>query len=111
MTLKLTKKPASTPTATVTTSIKGKGETVAENMKQESPDLELPANTNPADTPWCQVGFSAGYTHNLGNYQSARVDVSLVIPCKHGEIDKVFEVGKKWVNDRVEALVGELTAE
>lgn len=56
----------------------------------------------------CVVGMEASYTHNLGNYQSARVAVTLQVPCPHDEIDQVFEFAKTWVNDRLEKMTDEL---
>ena len=35
------------------------------------------------ENPWCEVGVDASYTKNLGNYQSAKVGVTLKVPCQH----------------------------
>jgi hypothetical protein len=51
--------------------------------------------------PTCEVGFSAGLTLNLGSYQSARIDVSVRIPCSHGEIDQVYDFARAWVDKRL----------
>ncbi len=109
MPLKITTKPAAAK-ATITKELKENGKTIAEEQTSESPPI-APGSQKTADTPWCQVGFEAGYTHNLGNFQSARIGVHLTIPCQHHEIDQVFEVAKKWVNDRMETLMGELASE
>ena len=52
--------------------------------------------------PYCEVGFEASYTQNMTNYQSARVNVSIKIPCLQGEVDEVFEYAKSWVDEKLE---------
>lgn len=43
-----------------------------------------------SDTP--EVTLSLGWTRNLGNFESLRVDVGLSLPVKHGEtVDATFE--------------------
>jgi hypothetical protein len=60
------------------------------------------------DTPWCEVGFEASFTKNLGNYQSARVNVLVKIPCAHSDLDEVFDYATSWVNGKLEKVVNEL---
>lgn len=54
------------------------------------------------------VSVKAGATINLGNYESARVDVMLSIPCYIEEIDGVYEQAKDWVDTRVSREYEEL---
>ena len=54
------------------------------------------------------VSVKAGATINLGNYESARVDVMLSIPCYIEEIDSVYEQAKDWVDTRVSKKYKEL---
>ena len=61
-----------------------------------------------AGQPWCEVGFEASFTKNLGNYQSARLNVIVKIPCPAGDIDEVFDYARTWVNGKLETLVSEL---
>ena len=65
----------------------------------------------PVAHPFCTVSVAQGYTKNLGNYQSARVDVRIDIPCSHGEIDEVFEYAQTWVDAKLLTLVESLGAE
>lgn len=58
--------------------------------------------------PFCEVGFDASYTHNLGNYQSCRISVSLKVPCQIGEINGVYEMAKEWVDTRMQQLQADL---
>lgn len=109
MPLKITSKKATKPKATVTTELKESGKTVAEEQHEENPDLGTKPNMQ--GDLWCNVGFEAGYTHNLGNYQSARVSVMLTVPCPHGEIDDVYEMAQGWVNERMEKLIEDLNSD
>lgn len=56
----------------------------------------------------CVVGMSMGATRNLGNYQSARVDVTLLVPCEHSEVNDVADFVKGWVEERMNGLVSEI---
>ena len=56
----------------------------------------------------CEVGFEASYTKNLGDYQSARVGVSLKVPCLSAEVDDVFAYASDWVNAKLGKIVEEL---
>lgn len=105
MALKI-KKPAK---AVVTQQELVKGEVVAEDMQQEV--VQQPGAGKPVAEHVCEVGVESSYTHNLGNYKSARVQVSLKVPCLHGEIDDVYDYAEKWVETRMTKLVEELTAE
>ena len=93
------------------------GNVIESDFKQEN--VPLPAAlqgknslmTMPApdsQNPNCEVGFDAGYTHNLGNYSSCRFGVSLKIDCEHSEIDEVFEYATEWVNGKMSKLREEL---
>ena len=106
MGIKITKKPS---TVTETKEFKHKGQTVAEHTETKPwPEIST-AQMQPVNPlGLCEVGMEASYTKNMGDYNSARVQVSLKIPCPHDEINEVFEVAKGWVNERVATMVGEL---
>lgn len=42
-----------------------------------------------------------GLTLNLGNYESARLDVSIEVPCYLEDIENADAFARKWVEDRV----------
>ena len=97
--------------AQTTTTVTDKKQTVSENTTDET--VILPAKAalpveQVAEAP-CEVGIEASYTHNLGDYRSARVQVSLRVPCAKGEIDETFEQVNSWVEARMEQLVNEMT--
>jgi len=47
------------------------------------------------------VGVTVALTMNLGNYESARISVSLNMPCYKEEIDPTFSFVQKWVEQKV----------
>jgi len=74
-----------------------------EAVKQERIRIR-PFQTNPAS-----ISVKAGATVNLGNYESARIDVMLTAPCYIEEIDDMFEHVKDWVDARMIKECKELT--
>lgn len=48
-----------------------------------------------------RVTFEAGMTVNLGNYESAKVSVGVVLPCNPTETDAAFETAKEWATSRL----------
>jgi hypothetical protein len=79
---------------------------IAEDQHQEA--VPMKTEVQMAAQPWCEVGFEASFTKNLGNYQSARLNVIVKIPCPAGDIDEVFDYARTWVNGKLETLVSEL---
>lgn len=57
-----------------------------------------------------QVGVEASMTKNLGNYESVRLQCSLVMPCPTDEINETFEFAQNWVNSKMEDLIDGLEA-
>ena len=55
----------------------------------------------PFHTDTATVSVKGGATINLGNYESARIDVMLVVPCYVEEIDTVFPKVKEWVDAKL----------
>lgn len=53
--------------------------------------------TNPAE-----VNVDYGITLNMGNYESAKINLSVRIPCYKEEIDEAYEFASAWVADRLE---------
>jgi len=47
-----------------------------------------------------KVTVEMGMTVNLGNYESARIAVALVLPCYKEEIEDAYEFGREWVEKR-----------
>lgn len=55
-----------------------------------------------------QVRCELGLTINLGNFESAKLSVGLVVPCYKEESDAAFNFAKKWVAERVAKEVQEI---
>lgn len=56
-----------------------------------------------------EVRFGVGATINMGNFESARVDVMVTVPCYKEEVDDAYEFAKKWAWARLKAESGEIT--
>jgi hypothetical protein len=66
---------------------------------------ELPVKEVVVNKPLCNVGVSAQFTKNMGNYQSARVSVSLNIPSEYGEINEIYAFAKEWVDQKMQESI------
>jgi hypothetical protein len=107
MVVKLTQAKKVEGAATVMKTVTGTGKQV---LSEDQHSEAVPMNKEVQITaqPWCEVGFEASFTKNLGNYQSARLNVIVKIPCPAGDIDEVFDYARTWVNGKLETLVSEL---
>lgn len=106
-------------TGEVTVEKKAKGQVLTSETTQEPVEIDAPppsvelqeGTTLQAIAPYCEVGFEASYTHNLGNYESCRVNVLIKIPCLHQEIDEAFDLAKQWVDERLTKVNAEIKGE
>lgn len=48
-----------------------------------------------------KVGVNMGLTLNLGNFESARIDVSISVPCYREETDEAYRYAREWVETRL----------
>jgi len=60
------------------------------------------------DGPVAMVRRGYGLTLNLGNYESARLDVSVEVPCHVEDVDAADEWARAWVEERVKAEVSDV---
>ena len=69
------------------------------NLKEQEYGLPIP----PQEEPYATVGVKAGATVNQGDFNSARIDVSLFYPCKAEpeQVDKTYEKVRDWVDKRM----------
>lgn len=84
---------------------------VVEGSEGESSEMvESPEGTRFAGVPAAMVEYRTGVTLNMGNYESARVEVGIVLPAKASppSIDKVFAFGREWAEEKIEAEVERL---
>ncbi len=77
----------------------GKTPTTDQETKNEQLKVGLFV-TEPA-----KVSVSQGLTLNLGNYESARIEVSIAVPCYREEVDDAYRYAISWVEDRLSTEV------
>jgi len=59
-----------------------------------------------------KISVTLGYTHNLGNFQSLRLDLGVVDSKRDGEnIDQAFERVYKFVEDKLTEKIAEAKVE
>lgn len=70
--------------------------------------------------PTANVGFSAAYTKNLGNYESLKITATLHLPVvidltpgadNSEALDDAFLKAQAWVDQKINAVLDELTEE
>jgi len=52
------------------------------------------------DPSHVEVGW--GFTLNLGNYESVRMDVRIAVPCYLEDVDNAYEWARAWVRERLD---------
>ena len=55
------------------------------------------------ETEPATVNVDYSLTMNLGNYESARISVSVSVPCYKEEIDEAYEFARAWAEQRLES--------
>lgn len=71
-------------------------------------ETKIPIKDVVITKPMLNVGMSASHTSNLGNYESARISVSLNMPCELTELENVYAFVKDWVNGKMVEINEEL---
>lgn len=51
------------------------------------------------------VVYKHGETINKGNFESARIDVGIYMPCEVNDVDVTFETAIKWVEERLRVAI------
>lgn len=78
---------------------------------------QVPVGVADVTGPVANVGFSAAYTKNLGNYESLKITVSLYMPVsipltpKDGlteTLDDTFSKVQLWVDTKINQVLDEL---
>lgn len=54
-----------------------------------------------------EVSYGKGFTLSLGNYEMARIDVKITVPCYREEVDGAYEFAKRRVNERLREEIDE----
>jgi hypothetical protein len=61
-------------------------------------------------TETARVSAGMGLTLNLGNFESARIDVSISLPCYCEEVEEAYDYARQWVEKRLDAEVKDIRA-
>ena len=93
-------------TINVETKVENKGEDMEKTLTDINDQSDVPSITkDPA-----YVTVSAGVTRNLGNFNSAKISVSIHYPCDPAKVDETYLALKDWVDERITAEGTEIDA-
>lgn len=87
---------------------KGQGEATTTVKHKQGGEVTEKTSTEPLHTDGTLVGFKMGYTKNLGNYESVRVEVSLVLPTYTENVEHAYKVAKDWADNKLTEAVAEI---
>lgn len=96
------------------TTVQGKATVTKTNDKQGTQEQAEEQVGEPVMMPEdqvCHVGHKLGYTKNLGNYESLRIDVTITMPGYPHELQDISEFEVEWAKDRMEAIVDKVESE
>lgn len=71
--------------------------------------VEVPIKEILVNKPMINVGMSAAHTKNLGNYSSAKISVSLHVPCEAIDLEDTYSFVKDWVNTKMVEVISEIS--
>lgn len=81
-----------------------------ETLIEEREDFLLENRMFDPDTPPIQVGLTMGITKNLGDYQSARMDIHITASCLPEEMELYLQRMQTWVEKRLGQEVRKIDA-
>ena len=90
---------------------KAGGEGTTSIKPKEGTEVDKKSTTQAVETDGTLIGFKVGHTMNLGNYESARFEVSLVLPSKLNQLDKDFKLCQEWADKKLAEVVEEAQQE
>lgn len=73
---------------------------------EENENMTLDVRTFVTEPAIITRGY--GLTLNLGNYESARVDVGIRLPCYREEVEQADEFAREWCESRIRTEVDEV---
>jgi hypothetical protein len=63
------------------------------------------------ETEPAHVSVDYALTLNLGNYESAKLSVSVTVPCYKEEIDAAYEFASTWAEERIKQERNKVTGD
>ena len=91
-------------TGTVSVSKKVGGAPLAETLTQEQ--VSKGVMLNKAEV--FSINVSGGQTINLGNYNSAKIGVSITLPTTKDELDEAYNFATAWVSEKLAKAMKEI---
>jgi hypothetical protein len=81
----------------------------SETEKKDDPDSKIRQEfsfpISPIDGPPATVNVMLGLTINQGNYESARIDVGIRMPCNPADVEETYQTAKDWCESRIKIEV------
>jgi hypothetical protein len=81
----------------------------SESEKKDDPDSlsrqEFNFPVAPIEGPPATVNVMLGLTINQGNYESARIDVGIRMPCNPADAEETYQRAKDWCESRIQIEV------
>lgn len=84
---------------------KGKAQVKTENAHGGVAETSFEGKA--VETDGTLIGFRVGHTMNLGNFESAKFEVSVVIPSKLGSVNEDFVRCQQWADSKLAEVVAE----
>ena len=56
----------------------------------------------------CSITVAGGRTLNLGNYESARIDVAITVPCDPEVLQGAYDWASDWVSSKITEAVSQV---
>lgn len=82
---------------------KKEDDTVVEESSEVTTALSLPKHVDPNAIG--TVGVTGSRTINLGNFESAKIEVHLALPTALADADATYEYASKWVEAKLESAI------
>ncbi len=82
----------------------GPGQPKVETSIMDETEVVHPGILTPKEK-LCMLEVAGGSTVSLGNYEFARIDVKLSMPCTKESIDETFEFISTWVGEKIETAI------
>ena len=106
----LTARTRTRPLATISTSteIRDHGATVSQVDNTDKVEIPLENIKNPG-----YVGVKGGITKNLGNFESARIEISISLPCHPSDagLEETYQKATAFVDDLIARELRKVTGE
>ena len=84
------------------------GKVAVKHADGSETETSIPIKEVVISKPMVNVGMSAQHTKNLGNYESAKISISLFVPCDAIELEDTFSFVKDWVNGKMLDVIQEI---